>query len=77
MYFDRFDICEVYYCLEMNYNNGGVLWERPTCRRTRSSVGWQLHRMQFRARSSLQFETLTDNGKEIYLEAVQRLRLPA
>ena len=75
-YFDRFDICEAYHCLESDYNVGGILWERPTCDRRRQSVGWQLHRMQFRARPSLSSDTLTENGRDIYDEAVARLGLP-
>jgi hypothetical protein len=73
--FDRFDICEAYACLESDYNVGGILWERPSCRRRGESIGVQLHRMRFRARPSLSTDTLTDNGREIYDAAVIRLGL--
>jgi hypothetical protein len=75
-YFDRFDICEAYECLENDYNVGGWLRERPSNQRRREACSVQLHRMQFRARPSLSSDTLTENGREIYDEAVQRLHLP-
>lgn len=77
MYFDRFDIAEAYYQLEADYNVGGWLRERPSCQRRRESVGVQLSRMRFRPRPSLSFDTLTENGREIYLAAVERLGLPS
>lgn len=74
-YFDRFDICDAYARLEMDYNSGGVLWERPTCRRKRESVGWQLARMGYRP-GPLALDNLEENAQEIYNEAVRRLGLP-
>jgi hypothetical protein len=73
MYFDRFDVCEAYYALEYDWNAGGVLWERPTCRRRRQSVGVQLHRVRFRPRPSLGgYATLTENGQAIYRAFCER-----
>lgn len=76
-YFDRFDICEAYYLLESHYNMGGVLRERPSCRRRKESVGVQLRRMRFAPAPGLSLETLTENGRDIYDAAVSRLGLPA
>ena len=69
--FDRFDICEAYACLENDWNVGGVLHER----RRSYSVGVQLHRMRFEGRPSLATSNLSDNAREIYAEACQRLNL--
>lgn len=76
-YFDRFDICEAYACLESDYNVGGWLRERPSNQRRREACSVQLHRMQFKPAPSMGgYADLTDNGREIYDEAVQRLGLP-
>lgn len=77
-YFDRFDICEAYAALEYDYNVGGMLQERPTCQRRRRSVGVQLARMKFRASPlhGSRDRLPTENAKEIYDEAVERLGLP-
>ena len=76
-FFNRFDIAEAYACLESDYNVGGWLRERPSNRRRREACSVQLHRLQFRARPDLSSDTLTENGREIYDEAVARLGLPA
>lgn len=77
MYFDRFDICEAYSALECDYNVSGLLQERPSCQRRCESVGVQLDRIGFRPRPSLHgLESLTDNARDIYLAAVERLGLP-
>lgn len=73
---DRFDIAEAYCCLEWDYNHGGWLKERPSNVRRRESIGVQLHRLQWGGRDNLSFETLTDNGKEIYLRRVIEWKLP-
>ena len=76
-YFDRFDICEAHLALEWDYNAGGILHERPSNRRRNMSTDWQLNRMGFKP--SLMFngyESLTDNGREIYNTTVERLELP-
>lgn len=78
-HFDRFDICEAYLALEHDWNVGGVLQERPRNQRgpdfRRISVGYQLEfRMDFQVRPSFNgYESLSDNGKEIY-EAFCRKR---
>lgn len=75
--FDRFDICEAHYALEIDYNVSGVLYERPSNRRRNMSTDYQLHRMQFRASRSFNgFESLSENGKDIYMELVDRWNLP-
>lgn len=76
-YFDRFDICEAYYALENDYNVSGVLQERPSNQRRRMSVGYQLHRMGFKPSMFFNgYESLSENGKEIYDNAVERWGLP-
>ena len=74
--FDRFDICEAYACLEWDYNVGGWLRERPSNQRRREACAVQLYRMRFCARHDLSRDTLTENGREIYDAAVERLGLP-
>jgi hypothetical protein len=74
-HFDRFDICEAYAVLEWDWKLGGWLQERPSNRRRMESTGVQLHRINFKARSDLSYDTLTDNGREIYDEAELRFGL--
>jgi len=74
--FDRLDICEAWSILESDYNEGGWLHERESNQRRNEACAVQLDRMKFRPRPSLEFRTLTDNGKAIYLQAVARLGLP-
>ena len=74
-HFDRFDICEAHLVLEWDWHSGGILWERPSNQRRNMSTDVQLRRMGFKPAMGLCFESLTDNGKEIYLEAEVRLGL--
>lgn len=74
--FNRFDICEAYYVLEADYNVGGWLRERPSNQRRRESIGVQLLRMRFSNPCVGGYEDLTENGKAIYDNAVERLGLP-
>jgi hypothetical protein len=74
--FDRFDICEAHAVLEWDYNEGGWLKERPSNRRRMKATSVQLHRMQFSPSMALSFENLTENGQEIYLDNVLKLKLP-
>jgi hypothetical protein len=64
--FDRFDICEAYLVLEWDWNSGGWLHERPSNRRRMEATHVQTARMHFKPRPNLSYETLTENGKEIY-----------
>ena len=75
-YFDRFDICEAHAVLEWDYNLGGWLHERPSNQRRREATAVQLNRMQFKARRDLSYETLTENGREIYDDLLERFKLP-
>lgn len=75
-YFDRFDICEAHYILECDYNVNGWLRERPSNRRRMESTGVQLYRMQFKCPANLSYETLSDNGREIYDLLVKHYNLP-
>lgn len=73
---DRFDIAEAHCLLEWDYNVGGILQERPSNQRRRESTGVQLARMKFCPPMGLSFDTLSDNGREIYLERVLKWKLP-
>lgn len=42
-----FDICQAHAQLEADYNDGGIVWERPSNRRRNASTGVQLSRMSF------------------------------
>lgn len=75
-YFDRFDICEAYYCLETDYNVSGVLQERKSNQYRKMSTGYQLHRMDFTPPKNLSFDTLSENGKQIYAEFIVKHNLP-
>jgi hypothetical protein len=67
MNFDRFDICEAHYALELDYNVGGWLRERPSNRRRRESTNVQLQRIGFKPGLMFNgFESLSENGQEIY-----------
>ncbi len=73
--FDKFDICEAYAVLEWDWHIGGILEERPSNTRRNMSTDYQLKRMYFEARQGLCFETLTRNGKAIYLNATRKFKL--
>jgi hypothetical protein len=76
-YFDRFDICEAHYALETDYNVSGILQERPSNQRRNMSTDFQLHRIGFKPSPLFNgFESLTENGKDIYSELVDRYNLP-
>jgi len=74
--FNRFDIAEAHAVLEWDYNVGGWLRERPSNQRRMESTGCQLLRIQFRAPMGLSFDTLEENGKEIYMTNVLKWGLP-
>jgi hypothetical protein len=40
-------ICQAHYQLESDYNEDGILRERPSNRRRNASTGWQLSRMRY------------------------------
>jgi hypothetical protein len=76
MHFDRIDICEAYLALEWDYSEGGILNERSTCARNLMSVDWQLIRMGFHYRHNFRgYDSLSENGKEIYHNAAKRMGL--
>jgi hypothetical protein len=71
--FDRFDICEAHLALEWDWHADGWLKERPSNRRRMASTDVQLHRMGFKPGAGFQgFESLSENGKEIYHELESR-----
>lgn len=72
----RFDICEAYAVLEWDYNVGGWLRDRPSNQRRKEATAVQLARMGFQPSCSLCYEALSEEGKYIYWQQVQRLKLP-
>lgn len=68
MRFNRIDICAAHLALEWDYNDGGLLQERPSNIRRRMSTGFQLSRMGFDYRRHLGDDgaPLTANGRAIY-----------
>jgi len=64
MYFDRFDICEAYYCYASDYHEGQ--WSKIY------EIFGRLHELDFNPRMDLSFESLTDNGQSIYQNLVNK-----
>lgn len=75
-YFNRFDICEAHSLLEEHFNKDGIVIERPSNRRRNESTGCQLERMQFSPSMSLSFESMDENGQDIYLINILKWKLP-
>lgn len=76
--FNRFDICEAYMVVEHYYHRDGWLQQRPSNQRRGESVSIQLERLGFKpGMGQGSYGALTDNGKEIFLGVVERLKLPA
>jgi hypothetical protein len=57
-YWDRFDICEAYWCFAMDWHGGQ--WSPEY------AIFGRLRRMQFKPAIDLNYRRLTDNGKSIY-----------
>lgn len=74
--FDRFDICEAYYLVEVDYHLNGWLQERPSNVRRREATHVQLARIEFKPAPTISYANLTENGRAIYDEQVRRLKLP-
>lgn len=75
--FNRFDICEAYSALEADYNTGGILLGRPSCRRRMESVGVQLVRIGYsNPYGNNTFSELNENAKFIYADRVLSWGLP-
>lgn len=75
MNFDRFDICEAYAVLEWDWNKNGWLQERPSNQRRCEATSIQLQRLGFKPSPNLSFETLSENGQEIYRSLERRYGL--
>ncbi len=65
-HFDRFDICEAHCLFEWDWNKSGWLQERPSNQRRMEATSIQLARMHFKPGPGLCYETLEENGREIY-----------
>ena len=65
MGWNRFDICEAWYCFAVDFHGGQ--WSPEYL------IFGRLHDMRFKPALSLKAETLTDNGKEIYYSLIDRL----
>jgi hypothetical protein len=61
--FDRFDICEAYYLYARDYHYGQLS--------KAYSVFARLKRIGFKPSPFLSFESLSDNGQDIYNELVK------
>jgi len=74
--FDRFDICEAYLAMEWDWHSHGVLQERKSNQRRNMSTDYQLARMGFTFGAGFKgYDSLTENGKEIYHELQNRYNL--
>ena len=74
-YFDRFDICEAYLAVEYDWNRDGWVPERPhrAPGDGRESIDVQLSRIGFKPSALFSgYDSLSDNGKEIYDAACER-----
>lgn len=58
MNFDRFDVCEAHYCFAYDYHDGQFS-------ETYKIFG-RLDRIGFKPAMNLKYETLSENGKDIY-----------
>ena len=67
MYFDRFDICEAYWCYSNDYHEGmfSELYK----------ISGRLIGIDFNPNPNLCYELLSDNGKDIYNNLVERKHL--
>jgi hypothetical protein len=74
MHFDRFDICDAHNAIEIHYNLGGWLQERPSNQRRHEATHVQLQRMGYRPAATSRdcFDALTRNGKAIYRNLERR-----
>jgi hypothetical protein len=67
MYWDRFDICAAYFTMEMDWNKGGWLPERPSNVRRNESTAVQLYRMGYKPSPLFMgYASLSENGQDIY-----------
>jgi hypothetical protein len=64
---DKIAICEVYYLLESDWNQGGILQERPSNARRNMSTGYQLSRMNFKPSPLLAWDSLDQDQRELYV----------
>lgn len=63
---DRFDICEAYLALEMDWNQGGLVDGK--------SYSSQMYNFGFKPSPMFNgFESLSENGKEIYITKANKL----
>ena len=67
MYFDRFDICEGYWCYASDYHEGQ--WSKIY------EIFARLNYCEFNPRMDLCTETLTENGQLIYQNLVDKKHL--
>lgn len=81
--FDRFDICDAYYLLEMHWHEGGWLRDRPSNVRRGQARGYvgeathvQLNRIGYVPSLILSWASLSDNARDIYIDAARRFGLP-
>ena len=72
---DRIAVCEVYYLIEVYYNIGGSVPERPSNARRRAhpeSIGVQLNRMGFKPSPLLSINNLDEDQYEYFRTLLSR-----
>ena len=72
---DRIAVCEVYYLIEVYYNIGGSVPERPSNARRRAhpeSIGVQLNRMGFKPSPLLSVNSLDEDQYEYFRTLLSR-----
>ena len=62
--FNRFDICEAWWCYAVEWHGGQSTWEYEILGR--------LANLKFKPRFDLSFDALEENGKEIYMDLVAK-----
>ncbi len=64
-HFDRFDICEAYYCFASDWHGGMGSEEYQ--------IFGRLAKIKFQPRPNLSYDTLEENAREIYEELERRI----
>jgi hypothetical protein len=74
MKFNKLDIAQAHYLVEVYWNIGGWLRERPSNKRRMEATHVQLHRigMNYNKWLDLTYDSLSENGKKIYNQLEKR-----
>lgn len=71
MNWDRFDICEAHHLFACHWGTDGTA-TYPRHKAAHLEIFGKLHRIQFRPSPLLRFESLSENGQEIYRSLCER-----